>query len=83
MGQVLSFPVTCHPECFPTDKYELASYNDCADASVVNPVRVEWFLDAYMPGPTPDWRFSSLLAPLLKGLPPACKSRIVSLSIRA
>ncbi|KAF5008831.1 hypothetical protein FDECE_4910 [Fusarium decemcellulare] len=69
--QVLSFPVACHPKFHPTEKYELGSYKQNYNASVVNAVRMEWFLDLYMPEPTPDWRFSPLLAPSLKGLPPA------------
>lgn len=74
VGQVLTFPVTCHPKFAPRDKYELLSYWQCREACIVDPVRMEWFLDAYMPEPSPDWRFSPLLAESLKGLPPACKS---------
>ncbi|KAM5352564.1 hypothetical protein ACJ41O_005286 [Fusarium nematophilum] len=71
VAQVLCFPVTCHPKFLPTDKYELGSYQQNHDASVVNAARMEWFLDHYMPEPTPDWRLSCLLAPSLKDLPPA------------
>ncbi|CAM1500811.1 Fc.00g099730.m01.CDS01 [Cosmosporella sp. VM-42] len=71
LAQVLCFPVTCHPKFFPTDKYEFGSYQQNHDASIVTSIRMEWFLDHYMPEPTDDWRFSCLLAPTLKGLPPA------------
>lgn len=64
--------MTCHPKFFPTDRYELASYRQNHNASIVTAIRMEWFLDHYMPEPTPDWRLSPLLAPSLKGLPPAC-----------
>lgn len=64
--------MTCHPKFFPTDRYELGSYRQNHNASVVSAVRMEWFLDHYMPEPTPDWRLSPLLAPSLKGLPPTC-----------
>lgn len=77
VGQILSFPVTVHPKFAPTDKYEFGSWQQNSDASVVNAVRLEWFLDMYMPEPTDDWRFSPLLAPSLKDLPPARKSPIV------
>lgn len=74
VGQILTFPVTCHPKFFPTDKYELASYQQNHDASLVSAVRMEWFWGQYMPEPTSDWRLSPLLAASHKGLPPACKS---------
>lgn len=73
VAQVLCFPVTCHPKFFPSDKYELGSYVQNRDAAIVDPIRMEWFLDHYMPEPTPDWRLSTLLTPSLKDLPPACK----------
>jgi acetyl esterase/lipase len=75
IGQILSMPVTVHPKFAPTDKYEMGSWQQNANASVVKPLRLEWFLDQYMPEPTDDWRMSPLLAPSLKGLPPACKSQ--------
>lgn len=73
VGQILSFPVTVHPKFAPSDKYEFGSWQQNSDASVVNAVRLEWFVDHYMPEPSDDWRYSSLLAPSLKDLPPACK----------
>ncbi|CAI6097898.1 unnamed protein product [Clonostachys chloroleuca] len=71
VGQILTFPVTCHPKFFPKGKYELLSYQQNATASLVNPLRMEWFLDQYMPDPTDDWRLSPLLTPSLRGLPRA------------
>ncbi|KAF4981609.1 hypothetical protein FZEAL_2621 [Fusarium zealandicum] len=71
VSQILCFPATCHPKFLPTDKYEIGSPKQNYNASVVNAVRLEWFVDHYMPEPTPDWRFSCLLAPSLKELPPA------------
>ncbi|KAF7545156.1 hypothetical protein G7046_g9627 [Stylonectria norvegica] len=72
VAQLLCFPVTCHPKFLPTDgKYEFGSVQQNYNASIVNAVRLEWFLDEYMPTPTDDWRMSPLLAPSLKGLPPA------------
>jgi acetyl esterase/lipase len=71
VGQILSMPVTVHPKFAPTDKYEMGSWQQNANASVVNSLRLEWFLDHYMPEPTDDWRMSPLLVPSLKGLPPA------------
>lgn len=73
VGQALNFPATVHPKFAPTDKYELCSYAQNHDASVVDAVRMEWFLDHYMPEPTDDWRLSCLLTPSLKNLPPARK----------
>ncbi|KAH8699481.1 alpha/beta hydrolase fold-domain-containing protein [Ilyonectria robusta] len=71
VAQVLCFPVTCHPKFLPKDKYEFGSYRQNYEASIVTSARLEWFLDHYMPEPTPDWRLSCLLAPSLKDLPPA------------
>ncbi|KPM35044.1 hypothetical protein AK830_g11522 [Neonectria ditissima] len=71
VAQVLCFPVTCHPKFAPADKYELGSFRQNHDASIVTSARLEWFLDHYIPEPTPDWRLSCLLAPSLRGLPPA------------
>ena len=73
VSQMLNFPVTVHPKFAPRDKYEMKSWQQNADASVVNAVRLEWFVDQYTPEPSDDWRFSPLLAPSLKNLPPTCK----------
>ncbi|ROT41549.1 esterase/lipase/thioesterase [Sodiomyces alkalinus F11] len=70
-AQVLNFPATCHPKFFPHDKYEGGSYQQNIDASVVDAVRMEFFLDAYIPEPTPNPDHSPLLAESLKGMPPA------------
>lgn len=74
LGQIICYPVTCHPKFFPSDKYELLSYQQNREASIVTSIRMEWFLDQYMPEPTDDWKLSPLLAPSLKDLPPACES---------
>lgn len=70
-AQVLNFPVTCHPKFFPADKYEYGSYQQNFDASVVSALKMEFFLDLYLPDPSPDADHSPLLAESLKGLPPA------------
>jgi acetyl esterase/lipase len=72
VGQVLNFPVTCHPKFFPHDKYELASYHQNYNASIVTALRMEWFWDCYLPKPTPHPYHSPLLADSLKGLAPVC-----------
>ncbi|KAI6784203.1 uncharacterized protein J7T54_004749 [Emericellopsis cladophorae] len=71
LAYVATFPVTVHPKYAPRDKYELKSFAENKNASVVNDVRLEWFTDMYMPEPCDDWRLSPLLAESLKGLPPA------------
>ncbi|RFU78357.1 esterase lipase thioesterase [Trichoderma arundinaceum] len=73
IAQVLTFPITCHPKFFPTERYEMGSYQQNRSSSVVTAARMEWFLDMYMPEPTNDWRLSPLLAQSLKNLPPACE----------
>ncbi|EGY13576.1 alpha/beta hydrolase fold-3 domain-containing protein [Verticillium dahliae VdLs.17] len=70
-GQILNFPVTCHPKFFPADKYEYGSYQQNHDASVVCARRMEFFLDLYLPDPQPHQDHSPLLAKTPKGLPPA------------
>jgi acetyl esterase/lipase len=81
LGQVLTWPSVCHPKFMPKDEYEMGSYLQNHNASVVTTTRMEWFLDQYMPEPTNDWRMSPLLAPSLKGLPPTRKSPVHSLNI--
>jgi hypothetical protein len=78
VAQVLCYPVTRHPKFFSTDEYELGSYIQNHDAAIIDPIRMEWFSDHYMPEPTPDWRLSTLLAPSLTDLPPACKPPLPS-----
>lgn len=77
LGQVLAFPVTCHPALLPSDKYELGSYRQCHDASIVDALKMEFFWDAYMPDEPgrvePRTWHSPLLADSLRGLPPTCE----------
>lgn len=73
IGQILNFPVTCHPKHQKdlSDKYELGSYIQNHDASVVSATRMELFWDAYDPDANPEPYHSPLLAKSLRGLPPA------------
>ncbi|OIW23612.1 hypothetical protein CONLIGDRAFT_649638 [Coniochaeta ligniaria NRRL 30616] len=73
IGQMLNFPVTCHPKHMKglADKYELGSYVQNHDASVVNATRMELFWDAYDAEANPEPYHSPLLAKSLRGLPPA------------
>jgi acetyl esterase/lipase len=71
IGQVLNIPVTCHPNHFPHDQFELASYQQNADGSVVDTPKMLWFWDQYLPDATPDVYASPLLAKDLQNLPPA------------
>lgn len=80
VAQILSFPVTCHPKVFPKKAYEMGSYQQNSNDSVVTAARMEWFWDLYVPEPTDNWRYSPLLAQSLKNLPPACKSFILQSS---
>ena len=73
IAQMLDFPTTCHPKLTPKDKYELESYSQNYDASIVDALKMELFLDAHTPDPKPDPYHSPLLAETLIGLPPACK----------
>ena len=73
VAQVLHFPSLCHPKFFPRRKYEFGSYVQNFNTSVLNAVRLEFFIDTYVPDPKPDQRHSPLLAESLKGLPPARK----------
>ncbi|KAF9880807.1 hypothetical protein CkaCkLH20_01849 [Colletotrichum karsti] len=74
LAQVLAFPVTCHPALAPEDEYELGSYRQCHDASVVDALKMEYFWDEYLPGEAGkvrprEWH-SPLLAESVKDLPP-------------
>ncbi|KAL5090091.1 hypothetical protein Trisim1_004616 [Trichoderma cf. simile WF8] len=71
VAQILTFPVMCHPKFFPREAYEMGSYQQNSNDSVVTAARMEWFWDMYLPEPTADWRSSPLLAQSLKNLPPA------------
>jgi acetyl esterase/lipase len=71
VGQILNIPVTCHPDLFPTDKYESGSFEQNKDSSVVDAPRMKWFWQQYLPSPTPEVYASPLLAKDLSNLPPA------------
>lgn len=75
IGQILNYPVTCHPKFFDAvnDKYELGSYQQNHDASVVDVQKMEFFWDVYTSDPKPDPYHSPLLSKDLSRLPPACK----------
>ncbi|KXJ90230.1 alpha/beta hydrolase fold-domain-containing protein [Microdochium bolleyi] len=72
IGQVLHFSMLCHPKLYPTDKYELGSYVQNWDTSIVGATSIELVLEAYLgtADPEPDWRHSPLLADSFEGLPP-------------
>jgi hypothetical protein len=72
-GMILDWPTSCHPKFFPKDKYELESYAQNHNASVVSAVKMELFLDVYTPDAQPDPMHSPLLAKSFQGLPPACE----------
>lgn len=74
LGQVLNIPVTCHPQHFPTEKYEYGSYDQNKDASVVDAPRMDWFWDRYISASEAANPYASpLLAKDLSDLPPACE----------
>ncbi|KAH7142123.1 lipase esterase family protein [Dactylonectria macrodidyma] len=71
VGQMLNIPVTCHPDHFPTDEYELYSYVQNAHTPIVGASRMRTFWANYLPEAQPDPRASPLLNKSLSGLPPA------------
>jgi acetyl esterase/lipase len=71
IGQVLNIPVTCHPDHFPIAKFEYRSYDQNADAPIVNSDRMRLFWKYYLPSSELDKRASPLLAESLENLPPA------------
>ncbi|KIW84618.1 hypothetical protein Z517_00006 [Fonsecaea pedrosoi CBS 271.37] len=71
IGQILNIPVTCHPDLFPSDKYEGGSYQQNKDASIIDAPKMRWFWDQYLPDVQPDPYASPLLAKDLSNLPPA------------
>ncbi|QKX57330.1 uncharacterized protein TRUGW13939_04442 [Talaromyces rugulosus] len=71
VGQILNIPVTCHPACFPSDKYEYKSYEVNKDSQIVNTERMHWFWNHYLPEITVDPYINPLLAESHHELPPA------------
>ncbi|KAI1193020.1 alpha/beta hydrolase fold-domain-containing protein [Nemania serpens] len=71
VAQVLHFPGFCHPKFYPTDEFEIGSHIQNAENAVLSAVRFDYFINAYVPKPEPDYRHSPLLARSLAGLPPA------------
>jgi acetyl esterase/lipase len=69
IGQVLNVPVTCHPDHFPKDKYEFTSWEQNAQAPLLDAKVMRWFWDCYKA--TTEEYASPLLAKSLHGLPPA------------
>jgi len=70
--------VTCHPKFFDQvpdkEKYELLSYTQNYNTTLVDPLRMEFFWDNYVgKNPHPDARHSPLLSTNLRNLPPACE----------
>jgi acetyl esterase/lipase len=63
--------VTCHPNHFPHDKFELGSYEQNKDGTLVDAPKMWWFWDQYLPGAEPEVYASPLLAKDLQNLPPA------------
>ena len=83
VGQILNIPVTCHPENFPSDKYEYGSYQQNKDASVIDAPKMDWCWEQYLPNHEPEVYANPLLAKSLSGLPPARKSCVVSRRLHA
>lgn len=79
MGQVLHFPIICHPRFFPRDRYEYQSYEQNKETSVLVPRFMEQAYGAYLLNLQPDPRHSPLLAGSHSDLPPARKSLCVPL----
>lgn len=75
VGQILNFPVICHPKHFASlaSKYELASYIQNADDSILSAVHMEFFWACYDPDAGREAYHSPLILEDLAGLPPACE----------
>jgi hypothetical protein len=43
VGQVLNIPALCYPKHFPSDKYELLSFEQNKDSPTINRQRMTWF----------------------------------------
>ncbi len=74
-GQILNFPVTCHPKHFASlaSRYELASYVQNAGDTLLSAVQMEFFWDCYDPEAGREGYHSPLTIRNLAGLPPACE----------
>ncbi|KAB5575300.1 alpha/beta hydrolase fold-domain-containing protein [Coniochaeta sp. 2T2.1] len=79
VGQILNFPITCHPRYFAslseTRGYELASYVQNKDDTWLSAMQMEFFWDCYGTEEGEDWEGGKYHSPLLRqdldGLPPA------------
>jgi len=76
IGQICNFPVTCHPkhQAGLADRYELSSYQQNHNASVVSAAKMELFWNVYDPEARPEPYHSPLLAKNLSKMPPASAS---------
>lgn len=82
VGQVLDFPMTCHPKLYPQGgggRLELRSYEQNADATTISSPLVDLFYDTYVPESSTEKAaaayHSPLMAPSLAHMPPARRSR--------
>ncbi|CAK7238040.1 hypothetical protein SBRCBS47491_010252, partial [Sporothrix bragantina] len=75
VAMMLDWPNGCHPKFHKKLRdeqgFELESFVQNHDASVINANVLEFCWDAYVPDPTPDQYHSPLLADSFKGLPQA------------
>ncbi|KAL8305166.1 hypothetical protein RB600_008175 [Gaeumannomyces tritici] len=72
VGQVLDFPMTCHPKFYPKRPLELKSYEQNSEATTISSPLVDLFYDAYVPDSAEEVSYHSpLLAPSLAHMPPA------------
>ncbi|KAL8392952.1 hypothetical protein RB595_002950 [Gaeumannomyces hyphopodioides] len=72
VGQVLDFPMTCHPKFYPQGPLELKSYEQNSEATTISSPLVDLFYDAYVPDSAEEVSYHSpLLAPSLAHMPPA------------
>ncbi|CAK7205367.1 hypothetical protein SEUCBS139899_008137 [Sporothrix eucalyptigena] len=72
IGQVLNIPVTCHPNHFPTDKYELHSYEQNKNTPLVDAARMHLYWNNYISAADAGNPLTSpLLAATHTNLPPA------------